>query len=154
GALRGGRALLQGLLRCGHYGRRMYVNYGGTNGRRTLQYRCARYRLLESECQLAGGKRIEATVVEAFLLVAQAAGPEAAALVVSAIIIGPLPELYFGPPYLVDTQHHPVSFLDFCLLPFFASSRFGRRPLKNGLIRGPLLNDLGTVHSLTPPIFQ
>jgi excisionase family DNA binding protein len=80
GAPRGGRALLQGLLRCGHCGRRMYVNYGGANGRRTLQYRCARYRLLESECQLAGGKRIEATVVEAFLLVAQAAGPEAAAL--------------------------------------------------------------------------
>ncbi len=80
GAPRGGRALLQGLMRCGHCGRRMYVNYGGNNARRTLQYRCSRQRLLEPECQLVGGKRIEATVVEAFLLVAQAAGPEAAAL--------------------------------------------------------------------------
>jgi len=68
GAPRRGRALLQGLMRRGHC------------GRRTLQYRCARYRLLEPECQLVGGKRIEAAGVEAFLLVAQAAGPEAVAL--------------------------------------------------------------------------
>jgi len=80
GAPRGGRALLQGLMRCGHCGRRMYVNYGGSNARRTLQYRCSRQRLIEPECQLVGGKRIEAAVVEAFLLVAQAAGPEAAML--------------------------------------------------------------------------
>jgi excisionase family DNA binding protein len=80
GAPREGRALLQGLMRCGHCGRRMYVNYGGNNAGRTLQYRCSRQRLLEPECQLVGGKRIEAAVVEAFLLVAQAAGPEAAAL--------------------------------------------------------------------------
>jgi hypothetical protein len=80
GAPRGGRALLQGLLHCGHCGRRMCVNYAGANGRRTLQYRCARYRLLEPECQLAGGKRIEATVIEAFLLVAQATGSETTAL--------------------------------------------------------------------------
>jgi hypothetical protein len=33
----------------------------------------------------------------------------------SATIIGPLAELYFGPPYLIDTQHHLVSFLPFCL---------------------------------------
>jgi len=45
-------------------------------------------------------------------------------LVLSAIIIGPFPELYFGPPYLVEKQHHPVSFFVFCLLPFFASNRF------------------------------
>ena len=80
GAPREGRALLQGLMRCGHCGRRMYVNYGGNNARRTLQYRCSRERVLEPECQLVGGKRIEATVVEAFLLAAEAAGPEAAAL--------------------------------------------------------------------------
>ena len=80
GAPRGGRALLQGLMRCGHCGRRMYVNYGGSNARRTLQCRCSRQRLIEPECQLVGGKRIEAAVVEAFLLAAQAAGPEAAAL--------------------------------------------------------------------------
>lgn len=81
GAAREGRALLQGLLRCGHCGRQMYVNYGGEQAARTLQYRCSRTRLLEMpECQLVGGKRIEATVVEAFLQATEAAGPEAAAL--------------------------------------------------------------------------
>jgi Recombinase zinc beta ribbon domain len=81
GAAREGRALLQGLLRCGHCGRRMYVNFGGTKAARTLQYRCSRSRLLEMpECQLVGGKRIEATVVEAFLQATEAAGAEAAAL--------------------------------------------------------------------------
>lgn len=81
GAAREGRALLQGLLRCGHCGRRMYVNYGGQRAARSLQYRCSRTRaLLSTECQLVGGKRIETTVVEAFLAVSEAAGPEAAAL--------------------------------------------------------------------------
>jgi excisionase family DNA binding protein len=81
GAAREGRALLQGLLRCGHCGRRMYVNYGGRRAARSLQYRCSRTRaLLATECQLVGGKRIETAVVEAFLAVSEAAGPEAAAL--------------------------------------------------------------------------
>lgn len=81
GAAREGRALLQGLLRCGHCGRRMYVNFGGTKAARTLQYRCSRQRLLSlPECQLVGGKRIEAAVVEAFLESTDAAGAEAAAL--------------------------------------------------------------------------
>ncbi len=38
---------------------------------------------------------------------------------VSATIIGPLPELYFGPPYLVDNQHHLVSFVAFLPVTFF-----------------------------------
>jgi excisionase family DNA binding protein len=81
GAAREGRALLQGLLRCGHCGRRMYVNYGGQRAARSLQYRCSRTRaLLSSECQLVGGKRIETTVVEAFLAATEAAGTEATAL--------------------------------------------------------------------------
>ncbi len=83
GAAREGRALLQGLARCGHCGRRMYVNYGGQRSARTLQYRCSRIRALPAagaECQLVGGKRIETTVVEAFLAVTVAAGAEAAAL--------------------------------------------------------------------------
>jgi hypothetical protein len=48
GAAREGRALLQGLMRCGHCGRRMYVNYGGDNARlaaRLLVYN-ARHRTL------------------------------------------------------------------------------------------------------------
>lgn len=82
GAAREGRALLQGLVRCGQCGRRMVVNYGGASAARTLQYRCLRARVLYlgPECQLVGGKRIEATVVEAFLQVTEAAGPAAAAL--------------------------------------------------------------------------
>jgi hypothetical protein len=81
GAAREGRALLQGLLRCGHCGRRMYVNYGGNRARRTLQYRCSSNKFPGTpECQLVGGKRIEAVVTEAFLLATQAAGADAAQL--------------------------------------------------------------------------
>jgi excisionase family DNA binding protein len=81
GAAREGRALLQGLVRCGQCGRRMMVGYGGERARRTLQYRCRRpgdYG--RRECQLVGGKRVEAVVVEAFLEVTAGAGEEAAAL--------------------------------------------------------------------------
>ncbi len=83
GPAREGRALLQGLLRCGRCGRRMYVGYGGERAARTLQYRCSRVRTMLAagpDCQVLGGKRIEAAVVEAFLEATQAAGPEAAAL--------------------------------------------------------------------------
>jgi DNA invertase Pin-like site-specific DNA recombinase len=82
GAVREGRALLQGLVRCGQCGRQMYVNYGGASAARTLQYRCSRVQVLlgSPECQLVGGKRIEATVVAAFLEATEAAGPTAAAL--------------------------------------------------------------------------
>jgi excisionase family DNA binding protein len=81
GAAREGRALLQGLVRCGHCGRRMMVGYGGAKAKRTLQYRCRRPEEYgRRDCQLVGGKRIEATVVEAFLEVTAAAGSEAAAL--------------------------------------------------------------------------
>ena len=61
------------------------------------------------------------------------------AALLSAIIIGPFPELYFGPPYLVDKQHHPVSFFDFCLLPFFASKRFWGRLLKKSAHKRPAI---------------
>ena len=81
GAPREGRALLQGLVRCGHCGRRMLVGYGGDRARRTLQYRCRRPgEYGRRECQLVGGKRIEAAVVEAFLEVTAGAGEEAAVL--------------------------------------------------------------------------
>jgi DNA invertase Pin-like site-specific DNA recombinase len=83
GAAREGRALLQGLVRCGRCGRRMYVGYGGEKAARTLQYRCSRVRAALAagpDCQIVGGKRIEAAVVEAFLLATHAAGTEAAQL--------------------------------------------------------------------------
>jgi DNA invertase Pin-like site-specific DNA recombinase len=81
GAAREGRALLQGLVRCGHCGRQMRVGYGGNKARRTLQYRCRQPQEYGyKECQLVGGKRIEATVVETFLQVTAEAGAEAAVL--------------------------------------------------------------------------
>jgi excisionase family DNA binding protein len=81
GAAREGRALLQGLVRCGHCGRRMYVGYGGAKAQRTLQYRCRRSAdTARRECQLVGGKRIEAMVVEVFLEATSSAGAEAAVL--------------------------------------------------------------------------
>jgi uncharacterized protein YndB with AHSA1/START domain len=59
----------------------MIVGYGGASARRTLQYRCRRPTEYDRrECQLVGGKRIEAAVVEAFLEVTAAGGAEAAAL--------------------------------------------------------------------------
>jgi hypothetical protein len=72
GPAREGRALLQGLVRCGHCGRRMLVSYGGSRGGRqgrTVQYRCrgARATTGSKECQLVGGCRIDEAVVQAFL---------------------------------------------------------------------------------------
>lgn len=83
GAVREGRGLLQGLARCGHCGRRMYVNYGGSRAARTLQYRCSTPRALQvagAECQLLGGKRIDTAVVETFLAVSAHVGMEASEL--------------------------------------------------------------------------
>jgi DNA invertase Pin-like site-specific DNA recombinase len=81
GAAREGQGLLPGLARCGHCGRRMFVGYGGAKARRTLQYRCrwpGEYG--RKECQLVGGKRIEAVVVATFLEVTKSAGSRAAVL--------------------------------------------------------------------------
>jgi hypothetical protein len=84
GAAREGRALLQGLARCGICGRRLYVSDGGHRSRRgrgrTMQYRCARARLAGGgpDCQTIGGRRVDDAVVEAFLEVTAPAGVEAA----------------------------------------------------------------------------
>ena len=86
GPAREGRALLQGLARCGQCGRRMIVSYGGRRGSdkttRTLQYRCfgARSVLGGKECQNVGGKQIEKVVVQAFLEATAPAGVDAAVL--------------------------------------------------------------------------
>ncbi len=83
GAPREGHGLLQGIVLCGHCSRHMYVSYGGERATRTLQYRCSLPKLRQEpgpECQVLGGKRIEALVVEAALAVADQAGAEAAAL--------------------------------------------------------------------------
>jgi DNA invertase Pin-like site-specific DNA recombinase len=65
GAAREGRALLQGLIRCGRCGRRMQVGYSG----KTLvpNYSCVRGNQLygSERCQSVGGRRIEQVVVDA-----------------------------------------------------------------------------------------
>ncbi len=83
GAAREGRALLQGLVRCGKCGRGMYVGYGGhrsEKAHRTIQYRCMQVRQQAggTDCQTIGGKRIDAAVVKAFLEASEPAGVEAA----------------------------------------------------------------------------
>ena len=65
GAAREGRALLQGLIRCGRCGRRMQVGYSG----KTLvpNYSCVRGNQLygTGRCQSVGGRRIERVVLDA-----------------------------------------------------------------------------------------
>ncbi len=79
GAVREGQALLQGLVRCGRCGRRMYVSYGGHHSQKanpTMQYRCkaSREQVGGRDCQTIGGKRIDEAVVQAFLEVTEPAG--------------------------------------------------------------------------------
>jgi DNA invertase Pin-like site-specific DNA recombinase len=87
GAVREGRTLLQGLVRCGVCGRGMYVSYGGRRPgqpkeKATFQYSCRgeRDELGAKVCQVVGGSRIDALVVAAFLEVTRPAGIEAAVL--------------------------------------------------------------------------
>lgn len=77
GAAREGRALLQGLIRCGRCGRRMQVGYSG----KTLvpHYACVRGNQLygSKRCQSVGGRRIEQVVLAAVFEALQPAGIEA-----------------------------------------------------------------------------
>src|ERR671923_201466 len=66
GAAREGGALLQGIVRCGHCGRRMQVAYSGTNGR-VPRYACVRAHHLhgtDHSCQSVGGLRLERALWE------------------------------------------------------------------------------------------
>jgi DNA invertase Pin-like site-specific DNA recombinase len=77
GAAREGRALLQGLIRCGRCGRRMQVGYSG----KTLvpNYSCVRGNQLygTKRCQSVGGRRIEQVVLDAVFEALRPAGIEA-----------------------------------------------------------------------------
>ena len=77
GAAREGRALLQGLIRCGRCGRRMQVGYSG----KTLvpNYSCVRGNQLygTERCQSVGGRRIELVVLDAVFQALEPAGIEA-----------------------------------------------------------------------------
>ena len=77
GAAREGRALLQGLIRCGRCGRRMQVGYSG----KTLvpNYSCVRGSQLygTGRCQSVGGRRIERVVLGAVFEALAPAGIQA-----------------------------------------------------------------------------
>lgn len=82
GPAREGAALLQGLVLCGHCGRRMSLSYGGSTRSRVYQYRCSRARGQQGgvDCQVIGGKRIDQTVVDVFLEATTPCAAEAARL--------------------------------------------------------------------------
>ena len=68
GAVREGSALLQGLITCGHCGRRLHVHYRGRNS--TPGYHCAGKDLVNGRgvyCLNVGGLAIEQAVTDAFL---------------------------------------------------------------------------------------
>jgi hypothetical protein len=75
--VREGRALLQGVIRCGRCGRRMQVGYSGE----TLapNYSCVRGNQLygTERCQSVGGRRIERVVLDAVFEALAPAGIEA-----------------------------------------------------------------------------
>lgn len=76
GSVRRGEALLAGLLRCGHCGRKLHVSYGGN----CLRYGCrgAAVNHGEERCIGFGGIRIDTAVSEAVLEVLSPMGVSAA----------------------------------------------------------------------------
>jgi len=79
GAANSGPALLAGLLRCGHCGRKMLVAYGGKGGR-VNRYACPgeRGRRGSAACQSLGGARVEQAVAGSLLDAIRPAGVQAA----------------------------------------------------------------------------
>jgi len=79
GAAKKGPALLAGLLRCGHCGRKLFVAYGGKAGRAS-RYAChgGREHRGSAACQSLGGSAVDAAVSDAVLEAVQPAGVEAA----------------------------------------------------------------------------
>jgi DNA invertase Pin-like site-specific DNA recombinase len=87
GPAREGAALLQGLVRCGHCGRRMQVAYSGRGGR-VARYACVRAHHLhgtDRSCQSLGGLRLERAIAGAFLEAATPAAVRASAQAVEQI---------------------------------------------------------------------
>ena len=81
GAAREGGGLLQGLIRCGHCGRRMQVAYSGNTGQ-VPRYACVRAHHLhgtDHSCQSVGGIRLERAITSAFLDAITPAGIRASA---------------------------------------------------------------------------
>src|SRR5215813_5107529 len=75
GAVREGGALLQGLARCGHCGRRLHTHYRGRNA--SPGYHCAGKVLVENRgvyCLNIGGVQIDAAVTRTFVAALEPAG--------------------------------------------------------------------------------
>ena len=79
GAVRRGDALLAGLLRCGHCGRRVHVHYSGTKGY-CVRYGCRGAHLNHGTrpCIAFGGLRVDAAVGDAVLRLVSPLGVGAA----------------------------------------------------------------------------
>ena len=79
GAVKLGAALLSGLLRCGHCGRKLQVVYSGTSGR-VPRYFCRGDRgdRESSRCLTVGSLRLDRAVAQSVLAAIQPAGIEAA----------------------------------------------------------------------------
>jgi DNA invertase Pin-like site-specific DNA recombinase len=79
GAAKTGPALLSGLLRCAHCGRKLFVAYSG-NGGRVPRYCCRadRGKRGSAPCQSLGGASVERAVVDVVLEAIQPAGIQAA----------------------------------------------------------------------------
>jgi excisionase family DNA binding protein len=80
GAIRRGEALLAGLLRCGHCGRRLQVRYGGVDGS-VIRYQCRTALFRDgpgNDCISFGALRVETAVVEELLRVLKPEGLRAA----------------------------------------------------------------------------
>jgi DNA invertase Pin-like site-specific DNA recombinase len=78
GSVRGGKALLGGLLRCGHCGRKLFVRYQGRNGTHK-RYDCSKRhdRKGGKACISFGGFRIDRAVTEYLFAVLSPIGLEA-----------------------------------------------------------------------------
>ena len=80
GAIRRGEALLAGLLRCGHCGRRLQVRYAGVDGN-VIRYQCRTALFRDgagNDCISFGALRVETAVVEELLRVLKPEGLRAA----------------------------------------------------------------------------
>jgi DNA invertase Pin-like site-specific DNA recombinase len=87
GAAREGAVLLQGLIRCGHCGRRIQVAYSGSRGK-VRRYACVRGRDLHATgqaCQSLGGGRLDKAITAAFLEAVTPAGVAATAGAIRAL---------------------------------------------------------------------
>jgi DNA invertase Pin-like site-specific DNA recombinase/uncharacterized protein YndB with AHSA1/START domain len=87
GAVREGSALLQGLVTCGHCGRRLHVHYRGRNS--VPGYHCCGKDLVAGRgvyCLNVGGKVIEQAVADAFLAAITPAAIEAVRLSVEQLL--------------------------------------------------------------------